>query len=102
MPIRTAVIGAGVFGRNHVRTVRENPRAELKIVVDTNVARAVEQAGTAAASANLDDIIGQVDAAIVAVPTVAHCEIGCRLLEAGIDVLVEKPIAPTLEETPLL
>jgi predicted dehydrogenase len=96
--IRTAVIGAGAFGRNHVRTVRENPRAELKFVVDKNLARAAEYAAGAIATANLEDIIGHVDAAIVAVPTIAHCEVGCRLLEAGIDVLMEKPIAPTMEE----
>jgi predicted dehydrogenase len=96
--IRTAVIGAGAFGRNHVRTVRENPRAELKFVVDSKLSQADEHAGEAAATANYEDVIGKVDAAIVAVPTVAHCEIGCRLLEAGIDVLIEKPIAPTLAE----
>ena len=60
--------------------------------------RAREQAGEVAATADYRDVIGQVDAAILAVPTVLHAEIGCALLEAGIDVLVEKPIAPTLEE----
>ena len=43
-------------------------------------------------------MIGQVDAAVVAVPTNAHAEVGCALLDAGIDVMVEKPIAPTVEE----
>ena len=96
--IRTAVIGAGAFGRNHVRTVRENPRTELKFVVDVNLARAAEQAGGAVATADVGDILGHVDAAIVAVPTIAHGEIGCRLLEAGIDVLMEKPLAPTMAD----
>jgi predicted dehydrogenase len=95
---RIAVIGAGSFGRNHVRVVRENPRAELKFVVDSDLARAREHAGGARASADFRDIIGQVDAAIVSVPTVAHAEIGCALLESGIDVLIEKPIALTLAE----
>ncbi len=98
--IRTAVIGAGAFGRNHVRTVRENPRAELRFVVDSNLARAQEQiaGSTAMATSSLLDVIGHIDAAIVAVPTSAHCDIGCTLLEAGIDVLMEKPLAPTLAE----
>jgi len=88
---RVAVIGAGSFGKNHVRVVGENPRAELKYVVDTNPARARD-------TTDFRDVIGKVDAAIVAVPTVAHAEIACALLEAGIDVLIEKPIASTLEE----
>jgi predicted dehydrogenase len=95
---RVAVIGAGSFGKNHVRVVRESARAELKFVVDADAARAREHAGEAASSADYRDVIGQIDAAILAVPTVLHAEIGCALLEAGIDVLVEKPIAPTLEE----
>jgi predicted dehydrogenase len=88
---RVAVIGAGSFGKNHVRVVGENPRAELKYVVDTDPARAPD-------TTDYRDVIGQVDAAIVAVPTVAHAEVACALLEAGIDVLIEKPIASTLEE----
>src|SRR5580658_374321 len=89
---RVAVVGAGSFGKNHVRVVRESTRAELKFVVDTDPAR------EGATTADYRDVIGHVDAAILAVPTVLHAEIGCALLEAGIDVLVEKPIAPTLDE----
>jgi predicted dehydrogenase len=98
--IRVAVVGAGAFGRNHVRVVAENPRATLTHVVDADLARATEQAASYNAEAvrSIDDLIGKIDAAVVAVPTSAHAEIGCRLLEAGIDVLVEKPIAPTLAE----
>jgi predicted dehydrogenase len=95
---RVAVIGAGSFGKNHVRVVRESSRADLKYVVDSDMARAREHAGEAKATADYRDVIGRIDAAILAVPTVLHAEIGCALLEAGIDVLVEKPIAPTLEE----
>ena len=89
--MRVAVIGAGAFGKNHVRVVSESSRAELTHVIDTNPERAVT-------STNYRDIIGHADAAIVAVPTVAHAEVGCALLEAGLDVLVEKPIASTLAE----
>jgi predicted dehydrogenase len=98
--IRVAVIGAGSFGRNHVRVVAENPRAELKYVVDTNPDRAREQAQASGAIACADyrEVAGKVDAAIVAVPTSAHAATGCALLIAGIDVLVEKPIAPALAE----
>ncbi len=96
---RIAVVGAGSFGKNHVRVVRENPRADLRFVVDADLARAREQAGEGVQStADFRDVIGEVDAAILAVPTMKHSEIGCALLEAGIDVLVEKPIAPSLDE----
>ncbi|HYA17672.1 MAG TPA: Gfo/Idh/MocA family oxidoreductase, partial [Bryobacteraceae bacterium] len=87
---RIAVIGAGSFGKNHVRVVSESERADLVFTVDSDPSRGD--------TTDYRDVIGKVDAAIVAVPTTAHCEIGCALLEAGIDVLVEKPIAPTLAE----
>jgi predicted dehydrogenase len=96
---RVAVIGVGSFGKNHVRVVCESPRAELRFVVDSDLARAREQAGSGIrATADFRDVIGEVDAAILAVPTIRHAEIGCALLETGVDVLVEKPIAPTLAE----
>lgn len=96
---KIAVIGAGSFGKNHVRVVSESERAELKFIVDADLARAQEYLRPGCeATTDFRDIIGHVDAAIVAVPTVTHAEIGCALLEAGIDVLIEKPIATTLAE----
>lgn len=96
--IRLAVIGAGQFGKNHCRVIHESERAELTAVVDTNFARAGEMAAAYGARAFLDfrEVTGLVDAAVVAVPTTAHEPIGRALLESGIDVLVEKPIAQDL------
>jgi predicted dehydrogenase len=96
---RIGVIGAGQFGRNHCRVVGECERAELAAVVDIEPGRAAEAAAPFGALALTDyrDLSGQVDAAIVAAPTTAHAEIGCHLMESGIDVLVEKPIATDLE-----
>src|ERR1700681_2627075 len=98
MKTRVAVVGVGEFGRNHVRVIRESPRAELADVVDSNGARASEAAAAngCASFTSVRDLAGKVDAAVVAVPTSAHADIGCALMEAGIDVLVEKPIAPDL------
>jgi predicted dehydrogenase len=95
-PIRTAVVGAGQFGQNHCRVVHEAPRAQLAFVVDTDSARAAAIAGPYAAEALTDyrELAGRIDAAIVATPTTVHEEVASALLEAGIDVLVEKPIAP--------
>lgn len=95
---RVAVIGAGSFGKNHVRVVRENSHAELRFVVDADLARAREAGAGVEAAGDYRDVVGQVDAAILAVPTVLHAEIGTALLDAGIDLLVEKPIAATLDE----
>jgi predicted dehydrogenase len=96
--IRLAVVGAGQFGRNHCRVVHECDRARLCAVVDTDAARAGEAAAQYQARPLTDyrDLAGTVDAAVVAVPTTVHEEVGAFLVEHGIDVLVEKPIAPDL------
>ena len=96
--VRVAVVGAGAFGRNHMRVLHESPAADLVAVVDTDESRAVESAAKYGCRALVDyrDLVGNVDAAIVAVPTTAHADVGCTLLESRIDVLVEKPIAPDL------
>jgi predicted dehydrogenase len=95
---RVAVLGVGEFGRNHVRVVSQSPRADLIAVVDIDPARAAEIAAANSCLAFTDprELSGKVDAAIVAVPTSAHTDVACALLESGIDVLVEKPIAPDL------
>jgi predicted dehydrogenase len=93
-----AVIGAGQFGKNHCRVVHESARAELCAVVDSDGARAAEQAALYQAEALTDfhRLVGKVDAVIVAVPTTSHEAVAVPLLEARIDVLVEKPIAPDM------
>jgi predicted dehydrogenase len=94
--IRVAVVGAGQFGRNHVRVARESSRGELVAVVDTDATRAHEAAAGCLALSDHRDLRGRVDAAIIAAPTAAHAAIGCELMQAGIDVLVEKPVAADL------
>jgi predicted dehydrogenase len=99
--IRVAVVGAGEFGRNHVRVWKELPGVELAGIVEPNAARA-KQISEEFGVAVLSDVEGLasagIDAASLAVPTKEHARVGCRLLEAGIDVLVEKPMAASLEE----
>ena len=94
-PVRIAVIGAGSFGRNHLRVLRNSPDAQLAAVVDTNPDRAAAASAEfgCRAVATLGELTGPIDAAVVAAPTTAHADVGCQLLENGIDVLVEKPIA---------
>lgn len=98
MKKKLAVIGAGQFGKNHCRVVSESAGAELAAVVDIDAARAAEAASAHASTplADYRQLPGHVDAAIVAAPTSAHAEIAEFLLASGIDVLVEKPIAPDL------
>jgi predicted dehydrogenase len=98
MSVRVAVIGAGSFGRNHLRVLRNLEGANLAAVVDNDPARAGEAATRFECEAlpDVGALAGKVDAAIVATPTVTHSDIGCALLESGIDVLVEKPIAKDL------
>jgi predicted dehydrogenase len=95
---RVAVIGAGAFGQNHCRVVHESARAQLAAIVDTDAARAHEAAARYQTTALTDarDLPGKIDAAIIAAPTTVHADLGCYLLDAGIDLLVEKPIASDL------
>ena len=96
--IRVAVIGAGVFGRHHLRVLSQSLNATLVGVVDADPERAAQAAAehNCLTYATLGELKGNIDAAVVAVPTSLHAEVGCELLESGIDVLVEKPIAADL------
>jgi predicted dehydrogenase len=102
--IRVAVVGVGDFGRNHARVYRELEEAELAGVVDANAARASEVAAEFSTTAlpSLEALAGRVDAVSLAIPTVDHARLGCALLEQGIDVLVEKPMAVSVAEADAL
>jgi predicted dehydrogenase len=97
---RVAVVGAGEFGRNHVRVYREMDSVELVGVVDQDSERAESVAAEFATTAigSLQELRGRADAVSVAVPTISHCEVACQLMEVGLDVLVEKPMATTVAQ----
>jgi predicted dehydrogenase len=94
-----AVVGTGYFGRFHAEHYARNKRAQLVTVVDTNEERARAVAAEFGAEPAFDyrSIFGKVDAASVAVPTPLHYEIARDLIQSGIHVLVEKPIADSVE-----
>lgn len=101
MTVRVAVVGAGSMGKNHARVLQSLPGAELVAVVDSDLAtaRGVSHLhGGKAHTALADALASRVDAAIVAVPTQHHYETTKTLLAAGVHVLVEKPIAATVDE----
>jgi predicted dehydrogenase len=97
---KVAVVGVGHLGSRHARVYAESPNAELVGVADVDLARARAVAGAhgVRAVADLTELIPDVAAASVAVPTASHREVTARLLEAGVHVLVEKPIAASLDE----
>jgi predicted dehydrogenase len=100
MSLRVAVIGVGYLGRHHARILATLPGVELVAVVDANRSRAeqVAAANTTRALTDFRDVIGQVDAVTIAVPTEQHSDIALPFLAAGVAVLVEKPMARSLDE----
>jgi predicted dehydrogenase len=103
MILRTAVIGVGHLGKQHARihaALAQEGRSQFAGVCDIDQARVNEIANQYNVSASSDwrDLIARVDAVSVAVPTESHAEIACVLLEEGVHVLVEKPIARTVAE----
>jgi predicted dehydrogenase len=103
MSLRTAVIGVGSLGRQHARihaTLAAEGRTQFVSVCDLNeeTARNISDERNTEWTKDWRELIGRVDAVSLAVPTEAHCDIACGLLEKGIHVLVEKPISRTLEE----
>ena len=97
---RMAVIGVGHLGRHHARILAAMPEVDLVAVVDTRLERAAEIASTHATRALTDALVlvGRVDAVTIATPTVSHVEVALPFVEAGVAVLVEKPLAANLAE----
>jgi predicted dehydrogenase len=103
MSLRTAVIGVGSLGRQHARihsTLAADGLSQFVAVCDLNEETALSVSDERSVDWTKDwrELIGRVDAVSLAVPTEAHCDIACELLEQGIHVLVEKPISRTLDE----
>ena len=97
-PLRAAVVGAGVMGRLHARVISESDGVELVGIVDPEpAAERVAWLHHAAWLRSLDEL-GDVDFAVVAVPTSRHADVALQLVARGMHVLVEKPIAATLDE----
>ncbi len=99
-PVRIAVIGVGHLGQHHARLLAGLDHVHLAGIVDINASRAKEIADKygAPAFANAADLVGHVDAVTIATPTVTHIDIAMPFVEAGVAVLIEKPLAVGLEE----
>ena len=100
MSLRVAVVGVGHLGRHHARILSALPGVRLAAVVDSNRDRARDIAAGVGAEALFDarDLVGEVDAVTIAVPTEIHREIAVPFLEARVPVLVEKPMARSVAE----
>ena len=98
--VRAGVVGTGHMGQYHVLVYAELPDVELVGVVDADLARAAAVAAQYDTRVFADHraLVGRVDVASVAVPTGQHFAVARDLLEAGVSVLVEKPMTPTLDE----
>ena len=98
--LKVAVIGAGMMGRNHLKTYKSLQGAELVGVYDIfseNAIKAAEMFGIKAFT-SLEEVAHNVDAVSVVTTSVAHCEVGEFFLNKGIHCMIEKPLATTEEE----
>jgi predicted dehydrogenase len=103
-PLPVGVIGVGMLGWHHARHLMSMPEADLVGVYDIRPARAEQVAqalGTRACSTR-EELLDRAAAVTIAVPTPVHAEVGLAALEAGRPVLMEKPLAATLEQADAL
>ncbi len=104
--LRVGVVGCGAFGRNHARVYRDlqadpSQGVDFAGVADLDYARAqtvAKEFGTQAFHSADELIAAGVQAASLAVPTIAHLEVARQLMQSGVDVLIEKPLATTVAE----
>lgn len=98
--LKIAIVGAGHLGRIHARLAKSNEQLEVVGVVEPLAAARATVASELQLPTFDDyrDVIGKVDAAIIATPTVHHYDVASTLLRAGIHVLVEKPLASTADQ----
>jgi predicted dehydrogenase len=104
MPVRIGVVGAGALGFHHTRILRDVPGAQLAGFHDASRERSEKVSAELGVKSfhSLDELLDNVQAVSVAVPTPSHYVVAAPALERGLHVLVEKPIAATLEEADAL
>ncbi len=97
MSSRVGVVGTGYLGRLHARVLTEMPEAQVVGFVETNDDTAAEVGGALKLKrfATVADLAREIECAVVATPTLTHFDVASQLLEAGCDVMVEKPITAT-------
>jgi predicted dehydrogenase len=100
MRVPLAVIGAGYMGGNHARVLAELPSAELVAVIDRDEQRARRGAHDFGCewATSIEQVSGRIRGAVVATPTETHRELALEAIEAGLDTLVEKPLASSVDE----
>jgi predicted dehydrogenase len=100
MTVRVGVVGTGYLGRLHARVLTETPEAQVVGFVEPNDAIAAEVGESLKLKRypSVAALAKEIDGAVVATPTTSHFEVARELLEAGVDVMVEKPITSTAEE----
>ena len=98
--VRVVVVGAGHLGTYHLQKLTADPSATVVAVVDVDEVKRDKAASTfkVRVAPSLEELRGEMDAVVVATPTVHHAEIAARALEMGCHVLVEKPVTATLAE----
>ncbi|MGZ8829186.1 MAG: Gfo/Idh/MocA family protein [Thermoanaerobaculia bacterium] len=98
--MRVGVVGTGYLGRLHARVLTEIPEATVAGFVEPNDAIAAEVASSLGIRrvVTVAELGGLIDCAVVATPTVAHFDVARELIEAGCDVMVEKPVTATVDE----
>lgn len=102
--MRAVVVGVGHLGKHHARILAALPGVSLAGVVDTDIERASQVAAEreTKAYADVSQVPGKIDVAVVAVPTESHARIARTLIESGVHTLVEKPITHTVAEADAL
>src|SRR6187401_2270184 len=101
--LKVAVVGAGYWGPNLIRNISEAPGAALRVICDQDEQRLKEVGrrypGTQLVS-DFEDVLRDpdVDAVVLATPASVHATMGIRAMEAGKDVLIEKPLATSVDE----
>jgi len=98
--IRTAVIGAGKMGGIHAKVYNKLENCQLVAIVDSDIEKARKLAGEydCEAFADCKELVGKVDAVTISAPTIYHHELAMTMIENNIPVMIEKPLAATVQE----